>query len=77
MGRPIMTDKPDPELLARINEAVLSLPDIDRQIFLARRLDDLSYEQIARVTGLSVKQVERRIAKALMHIDRCVLDGGF
>lgn len=71
-----MTDKPDPVLLARINEAVLSLPDIDRQIFLAKRLDDLSYEQIARVTGLSVRQVERRMAKALMHIDRCLSDGG-
>lgn len=71
-----MTDKPDPELLARINQAVLSLPDIDRQIFLAKRLDDLSYEQIACVTGLSVRQVERRMAKALMHIDRCVSDGG-
>lgn len=71
-----MIDKPDPELLARINQAVFSLPDIDRQIFLAKRLDDLSYEQIARVTGLSVGQIERRMAKALMHIDRCVSDGG-
>lgn len=71
-----MTDKPDPVLLARINEAVLSLPEIDRQIFLAKRLDGLSYAQIACVTGLSVRQVERRMAKALMHIDRCVSDGG-
>ena len=40
------------------------------QIFLAKRLDGLSYAQIARRTGLSVRQVERHMIKAIVVIDR-------
>ena len=59
-----------PEHLARLERAVRSLPRIDREIFLARRLDDMSYAEIAERTGLTVKQVERSMTRALAGIDR-------
>jgi RNA polymerase sigma-70 factor (ECF subfamily) len=60
---------PDPELLARIEAAVLTLPRRRRVIFLAVRLDGASYAELAERTGLSTKQVEREVARAIAHID--------
>jgi RNA polymerase sigma-70 factor (ECF subfamily) len=69
-----MTDKVDPELLRRIEDAVSKLPKLQREIFLAHRLDDMPYREIASRTGLSPRQVERHIAKALYKIVK-QLDG--
>jgi RNA polymerase sigma-70 factor (ECF subfamily) len=60
----------DPELLNRIEQAMLSLPPKTREIFIAHRVHGLSYQQIADCTGLSVRRVERHIARALYGIDR-------
>ncbi|QPI72137.1 sigma factor-like helix-turn-helix DNA-binding protein [Sphingobium sp. Cam5-1] len=60
-----MTDDDDPALLARLEDAVLRLPRIQRDIFLAVRLDALSYAEIAERTGLTTAQVERLFAEAL------------
>lgn len=65
-----MTDDPDPETTKRMERAVRKLPRLQRELFLAARLDDLSYLEIAERTGLSVGQVEREIAKALASIAR-------
>lgn len=53
------------EELARMEAALLTLPRLTREVFLAHRIDDLSYAEIAEITGLSVRQVERRMADAL------------
>lgn len=63
-----MSDTPDPELLRRIERAMLNLPKLQREIFAAHRVHDLSYEEIGRRTGLSVRQVERHMAKAIYKI---------
>ena len=55
----------DPELLRRLEDALANMPRKQREIFLAHRLDDMSYAEIARRTGLSVRQVERQMARAL------------
>jgi len=60
----------DPHLLRRLEKAVARLPRLQREIFLAQRLDGLSYEQIAARTGLTVMRVERHMARALCKIDR-------
>lgn len=62
----------DPELLARIEAAVLTLPRRRRAIFLAVRLDGASYAKLAEQTGLSVTQVEHEVARAIAQIDRCL-----
>jgi RNA polymerase sigma factor (sigma-70 family) len=62
-------DDPDEEIIRRLEVAVERMPCIRRKIFLAHRLDGLSYDEIASRTGLSVKRVERHMAKALLSID--------
>lgn len=69
-----MTDETDPDLLRRMEDAARNLPKLQLQIFLAHRLDDMPYEEIARRTGLSVRRVERHIAKAIYKIVK-QLDG--
>lgn len=63
-----------PELLARLEVALHSLPRRRREIFLAVRLDGTSYAELAEKTGLTVRQIEREVARAIAQIDRA-LDG--
>lgn len=65
-----MSDTPDPDLLRRLEEAMLNMPELQRKIFLAHRLDDMSYREIARHTGLTVRQVERHMARAIYKLDK-------
>jgi RNA polymerase sigma-70 factor (ECF subfamily) len=53
------------ELLRRLERAMTRLPPTTRNIFLAHRLDGLSYQEIAERTGLSVGDVVRHMSKAL------------
>lgn len=71
-----MDQKPDPERLRRIEAALLELPKMDRQIFLAYRLDKMSIEEIARQTRLSKGQVERRLQRAVRQMMRRLLAEG-
>lgn len=58
------------DTLRRLEKAMLRLKPKTRAIFLARRLDGLSYAEIAERTGLSVSGVEKQMAKAIETIDR-------
>ena len=66
--------QPDPELLKKLEQAMLKLPRTTREVFLAHRLDDMSYKEIAGRTGLSVKQVERHMARAIYRLSKEVCD---
>ena len=57
-------------MLNRIEQAIGTLKPITQQIFLAHRLDGYSYAEIAELTGLSVKAVEKHMSRAIAHIDR-------
>ncbi len=67
---PKAIEPPDPEKLDRMERALLALPRITREIFLANRIDGYSYAKIATITGLSVRQVKRQMVKALIHLGR-------
>jgi RNA polymerase sigma-70 factor (ECF subfamily) len=60
-----MPETPDPEVLRRFQEAVGKLRKVQREIFMAHRVHDMSYREIAERTGLTARQVERHIAKAI------------
>ncbi|HEY0013258.1 MAG TPA: sigma-70 region 4 domain-containing protein [Allosphingosinicella sp.] len=46
--RPALPPSSDPEFLERLNQAIAAaLPGRDRDIFLAHRVDGLSYQEIA------------------------------
>jgi RNA polymerase sigma-70 factor (ECF subfamily) len=63
-----MFDMPEDEKLRRLEGAALNMPKLQREIFMAHRLDDMPYEEIARRTGLSVRQVERHMGRAIYKI---------
>jgi len=60
------------DMLDRIELAMLELSPATREIFMAHRIDGLTYAEIAGRTGLTVKQVEKAIARAMLHIDRAL-----
>lgn len=62
------------EIIERLEAGLQRMPKLRREIFLAIRLDDLSYAEIAERTGLSVQQVERHFAESLFTLHQA-LDG--
>lgn len=60
------------DTLRRLEAAMLRLKPKTREIFLAKRLDGMSYAEIAERTGLSVKGVEKHMSKAIAMIDRAM-----
>jgi RNA polymerase sigma factor (sigma-70 family) len=58
------------DLLNRLEQAMLKLKPRTREIFMAHRLDGLSYAEIAERTGLGVRGVENHISKAIAQLDR-------
>ena len=58
------------DTLRRLERAIARLKPKTRDIFLAHRLEGLTYAQIAERTGLSVKGVEKQMSKAIAKIDR-------
>ena len=65
-----MSETPHPELLRRLEDAMRAMPRLQREIFLAHRLDDMPYREIARRTGLTVRQVEQHMARAIYNLDK-------
>ena len=53
------------ETVAEINEAIQSLPEKCREIFILNRFEGLKYQEIADKLGISVKTVEAQMSKAL------------
>jgi len=58
------------DMLKRVDAAVLKLRPKTREIFMAHRVEGLSYAEIAQSTGLSIKGVEKQMSKAIAAIDR-------
>jgi len=58
------------DALRRLEKAVSRLDPRTREIFLAHRIDGLSYGEIAVRTGLSVKTVEKHMSRAIAFVAR-------
>ena len=54
------------EQLDRLSVCLSRLPAKTREILLANRVDELSYQQIAAAHGICVSTVEKHIAKAML-----------
>lgn len=59
----------------KLEAAFAKLPPFTRSVFLAHRLDDLSYAEIATITGVSILRIEREMARAIVAIDRALQPG--
>jgi RNA polymerase sigma-70 factor (ECF subfamily) len=55
----------DKELRARMQKAIASLPDEQREIFLLREMADLQFNEIAKVVGCPENTVKSRMRYAL------------
>ena len=69
--RPVASDAPSPEQLseraemrAEIEDVIQQLPASYRELILLRHAHDLSYDEIAEVTGLPLGTVKNRIFRA-------------
>lgn len=62
--------------MRRLEAAMYHLQPRSREIFLAHRLDGMSYNEIAQRTGLSVKRVEKIMAKAIAKLTRLMEQDG-
>lgn len=58
------------ELEAEIQFSVEALPDQCRKVFLLRREDNLSNQEVADQLGISIKTVENHMTKALKYLRR-------
>jgi RNA polymerase sigma factor (sigma-70 family) len=54
--------------LRRAAEGIARLPERTRNILLKRRLDNLSYPEIAASEGMSVAAVEKQVARATLQL---------
>jgi len=52
--------------------AINSLPRKYRDVFLLRKIDELSYGDIALKLGISEKTVQRHLVKAMLHCHQCM-----
>ena len=60
------------DLLRLYQEAVDTLPEKTRRVFLMHRVDEFSYRKIHEELGISIATVEYHMMKALAHIARRV-----
>ena len=60
------------DMLARLQAALEKLKPKTREIFLALRVDGMSYRDIAAAQGLSMKGVEWHMRKAIAQLDRAL-----
>lgn len=58
------------DALRRAEKTIAGLSPLTREIFLLQRIDHMSYPEIARLKGLSVKTVESHMSKALAALRR-------
>lgn len=56
------------EFALRLEEAISSLPEKQRVVFLMNRIDELTYKEIAERLEVSLKAVEKRMHEALEHL---------
>lgn len=53
------------EFKQRLEEAISTLPERQREIFLLNRIDKLSYKEVAETLDISVKAVEKSLGKVM------------
>jgi RNA polymerase sigma-70 factor (ECF subfamily) len=61
----------DPDdVRAAVDAAIAALPERTRLVFSMSREQDLTYAEIARLLGISIKTVENQMSRALRHLRR-------
>lgn len=56
--------------LARVLESLACLPDVDRKVFLLKRVEGMPTRDVARMLGLSISSVEKAFARSTKSLDQ-------
>lgn len=56
------------EFMDKLTTAIAQLPDKQREVFLMSRVEKKTYKEIAEISGVSVKAVEKSMHKALLKL---------
>ncbi len=54
------------EYMEQLKSAIAALPERQREVFLLSRIDKKTYKEIAELSGVSVKAIEKLMHKALV-----------
>jgi len=55
-----------------LRKCIDKLPDMFREVIVMRELEEMSYQQIGKVTGLASGTVMSRLSRARKRLDECV-----
>lgn len=72
--RPDKGPTPDAATIARVNDALLRLSWLERDVLLSVRVDYLSYAEIGEKIGMSDEKVMKLFGRALYNLDRNLRD---
>ena len=61
--------------LKQVEKALQQLPEMDRIVLIMRAEDDMSYRDIAQITGLSISAIKVKVFRARAKIDKILNDG--
>jgi RNA polymerase sigma-70 factor (ECF subfamily) len=70
-----MPNNVDANFKRRLEAALAAMPRNQRETFLAHRVDDMFNTEIARLRGITVREVERQMARAMYKLVR-QMEGG-
>lgn len=76
-GRSPEKDREISEWRTEIGQVIKRLPDAYKQLILLRHANDLSYDEIAEVTGLPLGTVKNRLFRARDMMRQIMLERGF
>jgi RNA polymerase sigma factor (sigma-70 family) len=62
----------DRETVAQLAEALRQLPERTRDILMLRAFEGLKHAEIARLQGISIRAVEKHMARALAYLGRAL-----
>ena len=63
-----MSTDNDAALRRKYREAVGALPRKQREVFFSHLVEQLPYDQIAEIKGITIREVERQMARAIYKI---------
>ncbi|MDP3682605.1 MAG: RNA polymerase sigma factor, partial [Ignavibacteria bacterium] len=71
-GEDIVKSIEDKEKLKKLNEVLKQLPEKQREVFVLRHFDELSYEEIAEITGKSVGGLKANYFHAFEKVSKLI-----
>ena len=54
--------------MLKLQNAISGLTDRQREVFLLNRIEKKTYKEIAEISGVSVKAIEKLMSKALIKL---------